>query len=128
MSNRRPGQAIAELALVMPVLILLLAATFDGARLFSQSTVMSGAAREGLRVAATGGTDAQVTAAAQAYASPIPASSVTVTVSPATRVVGQPVTVTVSTPVDVLTPVMSAITGPTVTVKGQGVMRVESLN
>jgi hypothetical protein len=47
-------------------------------------------------------------------------------VSPATRVVGQPVTVTATTPVTMLMPVVSAITGATVTVKGQGAMRVET--
>jgi hypothetical protein len=49
--RRSAGQALVEFALVVPLFVLLLAATFDGGRLVYMNTVLSQAAREAARVA-----------------------------------------------------------------------------
>lgn len=46
------GQAIVEFALVAPILILLIMGIFEFGRLWMTMNVLSGAAREGVRVAA----------------------------------------------------------------------------
>ncbi len=45
------GQALVEFALVIPLFLLLVVATFDGGRLVYMNTVLSQAAREAARVA-----------------------------------------------------------------------------
>jgi hypothetical protein len=49
--RRSAGQALVEFAIVIPLFVLLLAATFDGGRLVYMNTVLSQAAREAARVA-----------------------------------------------------------------------------
>ena len=57
----------------------------------------------------------------------MPAQDLTITVSPsAARIAGQQVTVTASANLAILTPLMSAMVGPTMTLSGQGTMRVET--
>lgn len=121
----RAGQALAELALFVPVLLLFLGTVIEFGRLHQQATLAAGAAREGARVAATGGKDAEVAAAVGRFASALDPGALRIGVSPTTRVSGQEVTVTVDVPVTLLTPVVSSLVGPIVTVHGQAVMRVE---
>jgi Flp pilus assembly protein TadG len=123
--TRRPGQALVELALFVPVLLLFLGSVIEFGRLSQQSTLAAGAAREGARVAATGGKDTEVAAAVGQYASALDAAALRVAVTPATRVSGQEVTVTVDVPVTLLTPIVSSLIGPVFTVHGKAVMRVE---
>jgi Flp pilus assembly protein TadG len=122
---RRRGQALVELALFVPVLLLFLSAVIEFGRLHQQSTLAAGAAREGARVAATGGKDTEVAAAVGRFASALDPAAVRVAVTPSTRVSGQEVTVTVDVPVTLMTPVVSSLVGPVFTVHGKAVMRVE---
>ncbi|MFN3430977.1 MAG: TadE/TadG family type IV pilus assembly protein [Candidatus Sericytochromatia bacterium] len=122
-ATRRAGQALVELALFLPLLLLFLGTLIELGGLYEQSTLAAGAAREGARVAATGGLDAEVTQAVGAYAASM--ASAHVTVAPAVRASGQDVTVTVDVPVPLTVPGISAILGPLLTVRGQAVMRVE---
>ncbi len=50
--SSRKGQAIIEFALVAPILILLLMGIFEFGRLWMTMNILTGAAREGVRVAA----------------------------------------------------------------------------
>ncbi|MNS34425.1 TadE-like protein [compost metagenome] len=120
---KRAGQALVELALLLPVLLLLLGTVIEFGGLYQQSALVAGAAREGARVAATGGPDAEVSSAVSAYDARLAAAQVTV--APAVRTSGQDVTVTVAVPVALTMPGVSALLGPTVTVRGRAVMRVE---
>jgi Flp pilus assembly protein TadG len=121
----RPGQALAELALFVPVLLLFLGTVIEFGRLHQQATLAAGAAREGARVAATGGKDAEVSSAVGRFASALDPAALRIAVAPTTRVSGQEVTVTVDAPVTLLTPVVSSLIGPVFTVRGKAVMRVE---
>lgn len=122
---RRAGQALVELALFVPVLLLFLGTVVEFGRLHQQTTLAAGAAREGARVAATGGKDTDVAQAISQYASSLEHGALRVGVSPSTRVSGQEVTVTVDVPVTLMTPVVSSLVGPVFTVHGKAVMRVE---
>jgi Flp pilus assembly protein TadG len=120
---KRAGQALVELALLLPVLLLLLGTVIEFGGLYHQSTLVAGAAREGARVAATGGPDSEVSTAVSAYDTRL--ATAQVTVAPAVRTSGQDVTVTVDVPVQLTMPGISAVLGPTFTVRGKAVMRVE---
>lgn len=60
-ARRRPsGQAILELALVLPILLLVLLGTVELGRLFYTALVLQHATYEGVRLAAVAGTDTAV--------------------------------------------------------------------
>jgi len=127
LANRR-GQTIAELAIVLPVLIMILAGMMDFGRVLNEYIVVTAAAREGARAAAVSEDGSAAIAAATAAAASIntPDNPVTVTVDPAAAAAGQPVTVTVSHSVSIIFPLIQAMLGASsYTVQGQSVMRVE---
>jgi Flp pilus assembly protein TadG len=65
--NRRArddGAAVVELALVLPVLLLLISGIIDFGRIYWEQSTVSGAAREGVRLVALGNTDGSAIAAA----------------------------------------------------------------
>ena len=78
----RRGQALVEFALTISVLAMLLVGVADFARAFYYDVTVSGAANEGARVSASGGSDAVVTAATQAAAPSGMICNTCVTVSP----------------------------------------------
>ena len=73
-----------------------------------------------------GGTDAEVVAAVNAAASTINSGALSTTISPATRVRGNSVTVTVTNPVTIQTPLIAQLITPNpYPVTGKTVMRME---
>ena len=54
------GAAAVEFAIIAVVLFMILFGIFEFGRVFSELEVMNGAAREGARVAAVGGTSAEI--------------------------------------------------------------------
>ena len=127
MKKKNSGQAVVELAFVLPVLILLVAGILEFGLFFNSYLNVAFASKEGARIASldTNATDQTVTAAVTAT---VPfSSSATVTVSPAVpRVTGSPVTVTVSTTYTFITPVISALVPSNpYTISSSTVMRSE---
>lgn len=120
-SGNERGQALVELAIALPLLILILMGIFEFGRAFYTYQVVTNASREGARVAALGGSDSEVAARAAAAASP--AGTAEVSVNPqGSRSRGEPVTVTVSARVDVAIPFFTA---SSYTVRGSTTMMVE---
>jgi hypothetical protein len=60
--KRRPGALLVELALTLPVLLVLVMGIIEMASLFQQFQVLQYAAREGARLAAVGESPAEVNA------------------------------------------------------------------
>jgi Flp pilus assembly protein TadG len=81
-TERRRGQALVEFALPFSVMAILLVGVADFARAFYFDVVVSGAANEGARVSAGGGSDDTVKTAARASAPAGVICSSCVTVSP----------------------------------------------
>lgn len=123
--NKR-GQGMVELALVLPLLLLLLAGIMEFGQVMHQYLVVTEAAREGARSAAVGSDDAVVTSTVKTAASTIDKGTLEVNINPGVRVRGNAVTVSVSNPVQIITPLISAFfpTNPYI-VQGIAVMRVE---
>lgn len=121
------GQAMVELALLLPIVILILFGITEFGRALSAYLAISHAAREGARQGALGATDAEIERTVRNCASGLDALALTVTVSPSqsSRVSGTTVTVRVDYNFQVLVPVISAITGPTIPMSTTLSMRVE---
>ncbi len=130
--NRR-GQAIVELALILPVFLLLLVAMLEFGLVMHDYITVAEAARAGARAAAVRKDDATIKAAAKNAAPGIPLEDRHITIGPASRTAGTAVTVQVVYPVPVS---VSSITNPwsgevyailpaTFNVTGTAVMRVE---
>lgn len=125
----QPGQATLELALILPVLLLLVFGMIEFGRLYSVDLGIANAARDGARAAAVGATDAQVTDIVQkgVQALTLTPSELGVVVTPvlASRVRGATVRVYVYYPVRIYTPVISNVIGETHEVSSAVYMRVE---
>ena len=122
--QRERGQALVELALVLPILLLVLMAIVDFGRVFHGHLAVTNAAREGARRAAVGASDSVVTAATVAAAAPLDSNIITVTISPAPseRYAGGSISVQVNYSLSILTPFMQAILPNPFPVVGRAVM------
>jgi Flp pilus assembly protein TadG len=124
LSNSR-GQALVEFALVIPIFLLLVLGMMDMGIVLNQYLVVAEAAREGVRSAALGSSDTISIAVAKSAAATIDQGNLQVSVLPAVKVRGASVTVTVSNPVKIVTPLISAFFPANFQVQGVAVMRVE---
>lgn len=122
-SNR--GQALVEFAIILPVLLLLITGMVDFGIVLNEYITVTHAAREAARVAAVGNNDAAVIMAAKNAASTIDKGQLTVSVTPASRSSGTSVTVIVSNPIKIITPMASAFFPSGFSVQGASVMRME---
>jgi Flp pilus assembly protein TadG len=127
--TRRPGQqgqSLVELAIMLPVLLLLLLGMAEFARLFSNYLTLSQAAREGARLAITGASDSAVIQRVRETAPTLDPSQLTITITPAgPRTSGSDVTVVLQYPVPLMTPIISQVVGGTVDLQVQTVARME---
>ena len=124
------GTALLELALILPFLAVLVFGTFDVGRGFSLENRLTNMAREGAFAAQYDPCDTgAVTAAARAEDPGIGAVDVTVTRrgggSACGTSAGDEVVVTVSRSLTVMTPLVAAVTGPTVEVRGTATVVVQ---
>lgn len=123
----RRGQGSVELALVLPILLLILMAIVDFGRMFHGYLAVTAAAREGARQAAIGALDSQVISTAISAAAPLSPADLTVTIAPetTTRYSGTPITVQVKYNLELLTPVLRPFLPNPYVVAGQAVMKKE---
>ena len=73
------GAAAVEMALILPVLLLLVGGIIDFGRAFNAQMTLTQAAREGARMQSLGYTDAQVTSRARQAATGLPTIAVNIT-------------------------------------------------
>jgi Flp pilus assembly protein TadG len=118
------GQSLVEFALVVPLLALLLFGIIDFGRIFHVYLTLDHAGREAARAASIGKDDTTVKSTAVNDATSIGLTSGRVDVSPGTRTSGTDVTITITYPIDFLTPIIGDIVG-SITLTDTTVMRVE---
>lgn len=121
------GQAIVELALILPLLLFLIIAMIDFGRVLNAYLVANHASREGARQAAVGKSDVEITETINYTAVSLDSSSVNITISPqeSNRNRGTEVQVTVSCQVEIVTPLISHILTNPYTIQTSTSMRVE---
>jgi hypothetical protein len=113
---RRRGQALVELALILPVMLFLIVGALDLGRVFYSKIAVTDAAKEGALVASQGGTGSEITTAVLTEAKgglvEIQAANVSAGTCPVNpNGATPPVAVTVETPFHAVTPIVSSILG-----------------
>ncbi|MGI6358032.1 MAG: TadE/TadG family type IV pilus assembly protein [Bacillota bacterium] len=123
----RRGQAMVEMAIVLPLLLLVLMGIIDFGRIYHGYLTVTTAAREAARQAALGANDDEIRQTALAAAAPLPVAALTVDVNPAAanRYPGTAITVEVRCRLPILTPIMQGLLESPFTVLGQAVMKKE---
>ncbi|MHB1419234.1 MAG: TadE family protein [Bacillota bacterium] len=124
--NNEKGQAMVELAMILPVLIILLFGVIEFGRIFQAYLTVTYAAREGARAGAIGNSDTQVVEVVSSASIGLDTSLLAVDISPTgIREPGEALTVSVIYPVTVKAPFLEAVFPDPLLVKGKAVMRVE---
>lgn len=125
---RESGAAAVELALVLPILLVLVFGIIDFGRAYNAQISLTQAAREGARVRALGGDAAATTSRVRLAAGFLPAASVSVAAGspcPASPAATDVATVTATSTFTYATPIGALVgfaAGP-ITLSGTGVMR-----
>lgn len=124
-SNR--GQAMVEMAIVLPILLLLMMGIVDLGRVFSSYLVITNASREGAREAALGYSDDIIRERVAETTSQLDSSTVETTVTPdqSKRDSGQMVTVQVNYQVNLIAPLLNNVLPNPVRLQAATTMRVE---
>lgn len=121
------GQAMVEMALVLPLLLLLLFGIIEMGRVGYAYITVSNAARSAARVASTGGMDLDIKNAAIIAAPSLNEAELTTIITPIqiNRQSGQSVQIQVSYPVHLIVPMISDILPNPFVVNSTLSMRVE---
>ena len=122
------GQALVELALVVPVLLLLVLGIFEFGRLLNAYMTVQHAAREGARLGILGATDVEIeTVVVSTAATTLDTTRLTVVISPpvSSRTSGVIMTVSVTYTFEVIVPLFDRILGSSVPITSNLSMRVE---
>ena len=124
--QRTKGAAAVEMAVVLPVFLLLVCGIMDFGNIYFQLHQVNEAAREGARQTAVSQNLQTAIADVTNFIQSNYNNNFTVTVAPSPPVSGQDVTVTVTNAVNIITPIIGNLfpSNP-YTVTGRTVMRVE---
>ncbi|MFB4169681.1 TadE/TadG family type IV pilus assembly protein [Virgibacillus sp. JSM 102003] len=121
------GQSLVETALILPILLLLVFGITDFGRIFHAYLTLDHAGREAARTATIGSSDSVIRAKITDATSSLDEDNLGITITPggeANRTSGSEVTITLTYPVDFLTPVIGQIIEE-FDLKDTTVMRVE---
>lgn len=125
--RRQQGSVLVEFALLLPLLVLVLFGITEFGRAFAAYLALSHAAREGVRIASLGASDAEIEQLVKSRAAAVDSSKLQVTVTPeeSQRLSGSVVSVKVEYVFTVLIRVISDTTGATIPMSTTLSMRVE---
>ena len=122
----KSGTVTVEMALILPLLLLILVGSLELGTLFSSYLRFQNAIREGARIAAMGVTEEEIAARVQKFAPGLNPDKLTLTITNAEGDRGDPVTVRGTYTYDVSTMLMSVIIGtPHYPMNYQTTMRLE---
>lgn len=121
------GQSLVEMALLLPLLLLLLAGIFDFGRLLYSYTHLHLATQETVRLGGLGRGDAEITEFARDYIDLGDPSLLEITISPSevNRQSGEYMTVELDYPIDIVTPFFSTFFPTPFILSSESTIRVE---
>lgn len=121
------GQSMVEMALLLPVMLLLLAGIFDFGRLFYSYVHLQMASQETVRLGGLGKSDAEIISFAHKYVHIGETELLQVQVSPTqtARTSGEYVSVTLEYPMELMTPILSTILPSPIILSANSTIRVE---
>lgn len=125
--NSSPGQAVLELALVLPVFLLLVFGIVEMSRIGYSYVTLSNAVRSGTRVASVGGLDTDIANTIADSAPLLDRNLMTIQIVPNDngRRSGSSVVVSASYPVSLTTPIISQVIPNPVVINASLSMRIE---
>lgn len=111
--RNKKGQSIVEMALILPIIMLLFMGIVDFGRIMNSQIQISSASRSGARLAAIGKSDNDIISTVNISTSTLKEENLIITISPnqASRGSEDIVTVLVEYDIQILTPGVSLITG-----------------
>ena len=129
MVKSEKGQSMVELALILPIIILILFGILEFGRIFYSYIVITNAAREGARAGAVGSPDSEIIERIR-EAAPLPNAETNLAITKLephedSRTPGIPLTVEVAYDVYLVTPILEDILPNPITLKSRVTMRVE---
>lgn len=118
---------MTEMALILPLLLLILLGIVETGRIFHSYLVVTEVARDAVRYVSIGAADSAVDEAIQEDIGTLDSARLTYTITPPPhqRRSGQPVTVRVEYPVQLITPVLSSLLPNPLVVESAVTMRKE---
>jgi len=127
--KNQKGQSLLELAIALPVILLIVFGALEFGRIFHSYIIITHAAREGVRIGALGATDAEIINRIREAAS-LPQANTNLNITriepnQSARISGMPLTVEVTYDVDLVTPLFSNILPNPFTLTTQATMRLE---
>lgn len=127
LASSNEGQALVEMALVLPLLLLLLIGILEFGRIMGAYMVINDLSREGARYGVVGHNDAEIQALVLSRRAWLDETNLVVHISPAfvDRNEGEPLDVGVDYSVNLMTPVFSSILPNPVQLSADCIMRVE---
>lgn len=125
--KNKKGQAMVEIAIIIPILIIILMTIFEFGRIFNTYLIMTHASREGARSAALGSNDTEISQTVNNSVSYLDASNLTISITPTknSRTRGNNVTVNLKYNLDIIVPVIDKILPDPFNIESQTSMRVE---
>lgn len=121
------GQAIVEIAIIIPILILIIMTIFEFGRIFNTYLIVTHASREGARSAALGSDNIQVVQTVNNSIYYLDSSKLTISISPSqsNRTRGSNVNLDLQYDLDIIVPIIDKIIPNPFSIKSKTVMRVE---
>lgn len=109
----KKGQSVVEMALILPIILLIVMGILDFGRIMNAQIQISSASRSGSRVASIGYTDTQIVTVVQSTANILDPANMIITITPSggSRSSEDLVTVKVEYDITVITPGVSILTG-----------------
>lgn len=126
------GQAVVEMALILPVLLLIIFGIIEFGRILNTYMIITEISREGARAGCVGGSDSDIRSTVRSRATDsgldaalINDTDIVITPNTGSRLRGESLQVRVSYPVDIIAPLLGPIIGDPYIVSSQTTMRVE---
>ena len=118
---------MVEMAIMLPLLLLILFAIIDFGRVLGAYMLIHDLARDGARTGVVGGTDTEIKNHIINNDSFLGIVNTDITIFPATRAVGESLTVRIDYDMDIMTPIISSLVPDPFPLSAQYVMRIELL-
>lgn len=124
---KNKGQTLVEMALVLPIILFVLMGIVEFGRIFNTYLLLTNASREGVRVAAVGGTDADAENSVRNTTVVLNQALLHIAIDPdeTERSRGLPVTVTVSYNLELICPLVNVVLPNPFPLSSQTTMRTE---
>jgi hypothetical protein len=127
MKVNKKGQSLVEMALVLPIILILFMGMIEFSRIFGSYLLINHASREGARLAAIGKTDAEIQANVASKVNILDVSDLEIILTPGdgARVTGEDVRVCVKYKLEIYAPLITSFISNPFQMEANTYMRVE---